>query len=227
MKHLRKRKYFFVLPAIVICLASCGNQAAEYLTSELEFADPNSETVVRARGLIELSSGPPQALLSNFGHPFIQLLSNDLDVEVSALSILTLDKSEFLTPTISNAVIDFGYLKLSTLLDTSLSVCGSNGKKKCNKAFIRTYTIGTPKAGIYNSKDDFGAPLTAGQTSLSSVGLNSTGSLTLQSITIPSNKSIITNADFPNSKYRYKADFTEAGAGTYSTTIVVEYVLTE
>jgi hypothetical protein len=138
---------------------------------------------------------------------------------------MTVDKSSFQTPTISNAVLDFGFLQLSQLLDNDLKVCGATGKEKCQTAFIRMYTTGTPSAGLYNTVDQYGAPIQAGQTTLSTVGLNSSGALYLQTLTLPNSKNVLRLTDFPNPKYNVKVDFTDAGAGTYATTLVLEYGL--
>ena len=44
-------------------------------------------------------------------------------------------------------------------------------------------------------------------------------------VNIANNKNTLQLADFPNPKYGVKVDFTDAGAGSYSSTLVVEYLL--
>ena len=89
----------------------------------------------------------------------------------------------------------------------------------------RTYTTGVAGAGIWNAADGYGAPLTTGSPA-STIGLGTTGAVNVQSYTIPSNKNVLNLSDFTGSpKYTFAADFTNAGAGTYSTTLVIEYGL--
>jgi hypothetical protein len=112
-------------------------------------------------------------------------------------------------------------------MDNNLNVCGTNGHTHCGTALIRMYTTGQPGAGLYNTTDQFGAPITAGPvTTLLPVGLGTSGAAVLQSISIPSHKHVVRLSDFsPAPNYAVQADFTDAGAGTYSTTLVVEYAL--
>ena len=94
---------------------------------------------------------------------------------------------------------------------------------------IRTYTTGRAGPGVWNDEDAYGAPIAASMDPTlpgGTVGLDPAGAYVLQSIAIPPSKHTIKLSDFtPAPRYNYKADFTEAGAGTYSTTLVVEYVL--
>ncbi len=142
---------------------------------------------------------------------------------------MTLDSHEWSVPTIQNAIVDFGFLAIGSLTDNNLHVCGPNGHSPCGTAVIRTYTTGTSGPGIWNGVDNYGAPITAalaGTPPIGNVGLDVAGAVVLQSVAIPPSKHILTLSDFaPTPRYNYKADFTNAGAGTYSTTIVVEYVL--
>jgi hypothetical protein len=142
---------------------------------------------------------------------------------------MTLDSSGWVVPTIENAVVDFGYLAISALSDNNLRVCGAAGNMKCGNAQIRTYTTGRPGPGIWNDEDAYGAPISATMdpaTPGAIVGLDPAGAVVLQSVAIPANMHRLKLSDFtPAPRYNYKADFTDAGAGTYTTTLVVEYVL--
>jgi len=91
-------------------------------------------------------------------------------------------------------------------------------------------SIGADGAGLYNSADGYGAPISSGlQNSASySIGLGPSGAATLQSFVIPANKNVLRLSDFsPTPVYQLAADFTNAGAGTYETTVVIEYLLAE
>jgi hypothetical protein len=141
---------------------------------------------------------------------------------------MSVDSSEWIMPTVSNNVVDFGFLAISGLTDNNLRVCG-NGRQRCTSAQIRMYTTGVNGAGVWNEEDQWGAPITAslaGTEPTGTVGLDVAGAAVLQSVAIPANMRILRLADFvPAPRYNVKADFTEAGAGTYTTTVVLEYVL--
>lgn len=194
---------------------------------------PNQDgVVVKARLVMNISSSsdptvnpatPPNA--SELGSP-----SGTLPVSVinAPSTSMTVDTTQFAIPTITNTLLDFGYLNISALLDNNLNVCGTTGKVHCGTAIIRIYTTGQAGAGVYNSVDQFGAPLTAGisGSGMVAVGLTVSGAGILQSMTIPSTKHTVKLADFtPTPHYDVKADFTDAGQGTYATTIVLEYAL--
>ncbi|NJM09920.1 MAG: hypothetical protein HC883_03240 [Bdellovibrionaceae bacterium] len=130
-------------------------------------------------------------------------------------------------PVISNSMLDFGKIAVSSLTDNDLRVCGANGNKKCAQAFIRIYTTGTPGAGAWNSEGGYGMPIYSNQTGSAplTVGLDAANAAVVQTIKIPNNKHVLRLSDFPNPAYELRADFTEAGAGSYSTTLVIEYGL--
>jgi hypothetical protein len=129
----------------------------------------------------------------------------------------------------SNNVVDFGYLAISGLSDNNLRVCGAAGNERCGTAQIRMYTTGVAGAGIWNDADAWGAPITAaleGTEATGTVGLDVAGAVVLQSVAIPATTRVLRLSDItPAPRYNVKADFTDAGAGTYTTTLVLEYVL--
>jgi hypothetical protein len=140
---------------------------------------------------------------------------------------MTVNSSGLVLPPITNAPLSFGELSLSGLTDNNLRVCGNNGKTKCTTAVIRIYTTGTPKSGMWNA-DGYGMPITAslGNGKTVDVGLDQAGAAVVQTVTIPSGKNVFRLSDFNVTPlYKIFSDFTEAGAGTYSTTLVVEYGL--
>ena len=223
MKYSTYITNFSILSAFTFSVSSCG-RITQTIDQDVGKDGQNSGIVVRARAIIPLSNEPFTSSTQQSARALS--VTQPTTVSNSANSSMSLDNTLFLNPAISNTIISFGFLQISNLFDNDLKVCGNNGNQKCNTALIRTYTTDTDKAGFYNASDDFGAPITAGQSSLSSVGLNAAGALTLQSISIPNNKHTIKLSDFANPKYNYQADFSDAGAGSYSTTIVIEYALT-
>ncbi len=69
--------------------------------------------------------------------------------------------------------------------------------------------------------------MTAGLSgALQTTPLSQASAVTAESYTIPSNKNTVKLSDFsPAPSFLFKGDFTDAGAGSYSTTINVELSL--
>lgn len=141
---------------------------------------------------------------------------------------MTINTGKVVVPPIKSAPLTFGSLVLSLLEDNNLRNCGTSAKEHCGHAIIRVYTTGTIGDGFYNAIDGYGAPITAtppGSKDLP-VGLGAANAAVVQSLVIPKNKNVLRLSDFsPAPEFEIKSDFTNAGAGTYSTTIVVEYGL--
>jgi hypothetical protein len=172
------------------------------------------------------------AIVSSDGKIAEFALSNPSSLPVtvvnSASSTMQVDTSGFQIPQISNAVLNFGNLKISDLMDNDLKVCGTSGHTRCGSAVIRIYTSGTAGPGLYNAADGYGAPITAalGAGPDLTVGLDAANSAVVQTYAIPNGKNVLRLSDFlvvPN--YLIKSDFTNAGAGSYATKIVIEYGL--
>jgi len=138
-----------------------------------------------------------------------------------------MSSDDFVIPTLSNDVLSFGSLKLKTLSTNDLRKCPNNPARKCKKAIIRIYTSGVAGAGFYNTEDGYGVPLLASSAlPEAEVGLGVENSYSVHEIVIPANKHTIQLSDFsPAPVINVKGDFTNAGAGTYSTTINVEFAL--
>jgi hypothetical protein len=229
------KNYFTLCLMSGILLSGCGgSNGANGLDPLPSGGEPvNDGVVVKSRATFQINFGgssqtsSDQLLPNNHTSALSASVNQPIAVTNAAASSMTLNNGAFVIPIITNQLLDFGYLELGTLMDNNLKVCGTNGNQKCTKGLIRIYTTGTSSAGLYNSADDYGAPITAGQTTLTTVGLNSVNSAVVQTITIPNNKNVLRQTDFPNPKYNVQVDFSNAGAGTYSTTLVVEYGLSQ
>jgi len=211
-------------------LIGCANtqEPGENLSDSLKPVGVTDEAgvVVRSRALlnVELGSSPVNPKWAALA---ISTPTSITVVNAAAVS-MAVDASQFVAPVISNTLLDFGLLKISDLFDNQLKVCGTSGKEKCGTALIRVYTTGQAGAGIFNALDNFGAPITAGipGSSLLPVGLDIAGAAEVHRFLIPGNKHVLRLSDLsPAPDYQILADFTNAGAGTYSTTIVLEYAL--
>ena len=162
----------------------------------------------------------------------LSIMSTSTAVPISVVnapnSSMTVDVSGFRAPSITNAVLNFGNIRISALVDNDLAVCGANAQTACTQAVIRIYTTGTAGPGIYNTAGGYGMPITAKQGSLAAlvVGLTSAAAAEMQTVTIGAGKHAVVTADLtPSPSYAVSSDFTNAGAGSYATTLVVEYGL--
>ncbi|MEI6791192.1 MAG: hypothetical protein WCK42_08435, partial [Myxococcaceae bacterium] len=150
-----------------------------------------------------------------------------ISVTNAASTSAAFSTTNFVVPSITSTVLSFGSISMTQLSDNNLAVCGSNGRTQCTGAQIRMYTTGVAGAGVYNASGGYGAPLSAGQnTTLTTVGLNSANAASLQTATIASTIHVLGLSAFSTPSYNVQADFSNAGTGSYSTTLVIEYVLT-
>ncbi len=187
----------------------------------------------KSEAIINLTTEAPtlaQHLFKAFWSTAYAASNNQTVTVVNAANTnMTIDTSNWNPPSIRNAVLDFGYLTIGSLFDNNLNVCGTGGNTKCKNAVIQIYTTGPAGSGMWNSIDSYGAPITAGLDSStpSAVSLGSTSPATLETAAIASSTHVFSQSGFsPTPKYDVKVDFSSAGAGSYSTTIVLQYGLT-
>lgn len=217
-------------------LSGCGSGVGDNPAANLRLPPvgvPDAQgIVVKSRAVTEINTGAPHALmrlingfmLSAFAAQEVISVTNGTD------TAMTMDSSQWSVPSqISSQMLNFGILAVSDLRDNNTRVCGADGKTKCTKAIIRAYTTGKPGGGLWNTADGYGSPVLmalAGEAATATVGLESAGAITLQSISIANNKNVIRETDFtPTPAYGVNADFTNAGVGTFSGTLVIEYAL--
>jgi hypothetical protein len=140
----------------------------------------------------------------------------------------TVDDSGFSVPSeIVEGDIDFGQFSLNQLRDNKMRVCGAGGSDRCTEAAIRVYTQGAPGSGFWHSVDEYGAPIKA---SSIEVGLDAADAAIVATYAIPTRKRVVKLKDFTGANNTpllipISVNFDDAGAGDYSSTIVVEYVL--
>ncbi|MBS1963276.1 MAG: hypothetical protein JST04_13760 [Bdellovibrionales bacterium] len=237
ISEIRDAVYPFTFPKAVqlsvvlislLSASACG-QGGVYSTAipqqELPpIGTPSADgVVVKSRAIVSVTptAGGSAAKFATSG-------SQAINVTNAASVSMTLSNQDWRVPTITNDVLDFGFLTVTDVKDNNLNVCGTNGNQHCGKAILRIYTTGKPGAGIWNSTDGYGMPIAAGLSgsTLGSVGLDAAGAYTLESVTLPNSKHTVKYSDFsPTPKFNVKSDFTEAGAGSYAATLVIEYAL--
>lgn len=130
--------------------------------------------------------------------------------------------ANFKLPENLDGILSYGSLDLVDLYDNNLRVCGQNGRAKCKKAMIKVFTRGEGP-GFWNSEDEYGAPIT---TEGNVIGLEPQG-LAFRTIEIGLLKFVVKLKDFaaPELQVPFSIDFTDAPMGTYSTTLVIQYLL--
>lgn len=235
---------YIVFSALFIAILSCGNPETQTIstpgpdpsepTTETASSSPNLSTmmpaigvtnpdgsVVKSRSAMNVSLGGILRSSTKF------TTSGQIPVSITneASTITEFDTSQVVMPTITNSVLNLGSISLNQFSDNNLQVCGNAGTTQCSNAIIRIYTTGTEGPGFYNTTGGYGAPITAGQSTMTTVGLGNTAAATLQTINISNTTHVLSLSSFNSPKYNLKADFTNAGAGTYTATLVIEYVL--
>lgn len=188
--------------------------------------------VIKARASIAVVPGDHDQSVASVADVFQAMNVSDkipIDIINAPNTTIKFDTSKFKIPAISNALLSFGTIALSALTDNVLNVCGNNKKAQCTKAFIRFYTAGVKGAGVWNAEGGYGMPVFAAVGNKSTVvGLNSENAAYMAQLTIPSTTHVLTLADFASAtQYALSSDFKTAGAGSYSTTLIIEYGLAD
>ena len=149
-----------------------------------------------------------------------------VNATMSPSASMTMSNASFSVPTMTSDLLSFGSLNITALRDNNLKVCGT-GTQKCTAAAFRVYTTGQSGAGVWHSTDGYGAPLNVavGTGSYSAAGLGSANADYVEQITITSGMNVVNLSNFTYPDILVQGDFTNAGAGSYSTTINVEFVV--
>lgn len=176
------------------------------------------------------SADDPTASFEVRAHFELPIAAGETHVLAFPPGVVTLQVStaKFVLPKIKNAPLSFGELSISTLTDTNTRNCGLFKMGRCSQAVIRMYTTGTAGPGLYNSAGGYGMPITVtlGSGAPQVIGLGVANAAIVQSYKIPRRKSSLSHKDFAQPMiYKINSDFTDAGAGTYTTTLVLEYGL--
>jgi len=180
---------------------------------------PGDPWIVRGRWEIPVSYGAsPMALEGRASS------TQPMTTTVAPNVTYTVDNAGFVAPTDPSGVASFGKLDVKALRDNALRVCGTNGNTRCTTAALRLYTRGTPGAGLWNTVEAYGLPITSGT---ANVGLDQGGAAVLATLTL-GNRRVVRLRDFTTTStfpVPVAADFDDAAAGSYATTLVLEYVL--
>ena len=224
-----------VLALFLLILVGCSTDPSITPNTNIDPLPPVGETaadgtIVKARAAYYISTervavfNPVNWLMSTAvaSNPGVQLINVVLATNVN----MTMDSSAFALPVMSNALLDFGYLNITALHDNDLKHCGGDGNQKCTTALFRVYTSGTTGAGLWNAADGYGAPITVSGTLSGTAGLGAANSVIVQTWTVPGNRNTVKVTDFsPAPHYNIRSDFSDAGSGSYSTTVNVEFAL--
>jgi len=211
------KKWLWGLATLIV--TACGSEDP----SANPVSIPESNIVVRATAEMPISMGGQGRL---FGRNATKKADVAIRITNPAIVSMSVDDSEIAVPEMNLNIEDFGWLEISDLRDNDLKACGPDGRTKCNRALIRMYTTGEAGAGFYNSEERYGVPILATLTAPLELGLSAAQAVVIQSLVIPDSKRVVRLEDFGAvPKYNIDGDFREAGAGSFSTTLVIEYAL--
>lgn len=219
----------WIIALLIALTVACGTDRENHRSGGTEPApapQPGGQTtwIVQTRATVNLTVHTVLGLTT-----WTSTGSDNTDVvnaTMSPTATSTMSTASFSVPTMTSDLLSFGSLNLTALRDNNLKVCGT-GAQKCTAAALRIYTTGQAGAGFYNSADGYGAPLNVavGTGSYATAGLGSANANYVEQITIAGNKNVINLSDFTYPNILVQGDFTNAGAGSYSTTINVEFVV--
>lgn len=216
----------FIILLSLLLTSGCGRKRHNHTIQDTTISKPGPDGyIVIARASLPVTIGSPDLITklmnSIIAPAYANPVTQPVTVVLAGATSMSMSNSNFSIPPMTNDILDFGTLTITSLFTNDLKKCGNNGNQKCTKALLRIYTTGAG-AGFWNSFDGYGMPLLANNTE---VGLNASGSVIMQTYNIPNNRNTVTLSNFPSPTYSIKGDFTNAGAGSYGTTINVELAL--
>ena len=188
--------------------------------------------ILKARGTIKLNLGesgwgvePTSGFFKDSDKRSLSE-SHPVSVTVASNVSFTTDGTELVAPgDLNGGLLNFGKIKVTSLTDNDLFVCGESGTDKCTEALVRSFTTGVAGEGLWNTDNGYGLPIlvndaqigfeVGGATSLYTVEIGEKNQLKLKDFTGGANKMNL----------GVKIDFGNAGIGNYSTSIVVEYLV--
>lgn len=222
-----------------LTLASCGET--------YEFARINRDTKVShippvgsyipiARAYITVKKGKSGNIVKAL--KFLSPVSTAYAAVAAAVTYVSIANTTFvvdtstLVPVLSGDAntLDLGSVTVTDLKTNQLKICGVGGNQKCTEAIIRVYTTELAGfagiSGFVNKDDSYGVDLFSGKGIADQLtGLDAIGSVTVQSFVIVANDKKLSLADFPSPTYLVEVDFSNAGAGNYEVTYVIELAL--
>jgi hypothetical protein len=220
----------YIALIVLFVLTGCGSKSSGN-TPELPQVNEvlSDGGIIRGQAVYQIESEQELAAIKFLKNIFMSFAyaasGSSTVVYTNAASVnFSIDVSNLGASGFTGNILNLGSINLSNIDDNNLKICGT-GNQKCNQAVIRVYTTGVI-AGFVNTADSYGAPLFAGNLNPSTeVGLNIAGAVQTQVISIANNKNRLRMSDFPSPTYGITSNFDNAGAGNYSATVVVEYVL--
>ena len=229
MKLNQQFQWLLSCSALVLSTASCSSYSSS-VGNPAQQLQGEEGSVGYVNGVVKVTAEIPVTIGANGEVQMAARVDSPVTIINPSAVTFALSDAAITSPPISNAMLEFGKLGIGELFDNSLNVCGSTGKKKCTKAYVQIYTIGKPGAGMWNVEGGYGMPIYANQVASPRlvVGLGASSAAVVQTVAIAANKNVLRLSDFPIAPaYEVRTDFTQAGSGTYSTTVVVEYGLLE
>jgi len=184
--------------------------------------------VVRARAVLNVSSEQPSLLTKFFNkllpNAYAALASTTVTYTNAAAVNFTISTAGLVQGSVTGTILSLGSITMSGVDDNHLKVCNPGGNTKCTQAVIRMYNTGST-AGLVHA-DGYAIPVYAGTLNPSTaLGLNVAGSVQVQNYTIPGNRNRVRLSNFASPTYAVTTDLENAGSGSFSMVLVVEYVL--
>jgi len=221
---------------VVGSLASCGTVDKSSYRSEpkpkASDLNPLRPYLLRARAVIDISSHELEASSTDSetaqnSSMIMQRLSVEsypIEGVVPARIVFDLAIDRFSAPEELIDVASYGFIDVVDLFDNSLRVCGESGREQCASASIHIFTSGTPEDGLWSEENGYGLPIL---TDTNTVGLDPEGAVTVSQVDV-SLLRVLRMSNFTADgriPIPIAVDFSDAGAGSYSSRLVIEYVL--
>lgn len=216
----------YMILVLMLLISACGVNKEDTVPSATPnevpsgtFESDEDGVVVKGRAEVFVSSD------TNGKLSYVSSGSSVVTYTNAAATAFAINVGSLTPGTFTGDTLSLGSITLSSLDDNHLKVCGVGNNQKCLKAIIRAYNSGSV-AGFVHQVDNYGAPVyITGLNPSVALGLGSANSVQTQTYTIPSNVNRVRLTHFPSPTYAVSSDFSNAGDGAFSMTLVLEYAL--
>lgn len=189
-------------------------------------------SVVRGIAVVNISSEQESAMHKVFNffqlpHAYASTATTSVVYNNAAAVTYTVNVAALVPGAFSGLNLNLGSFNITALKDDDIEVCGPLNDTQCVNAYLRVYTTGA-SSGFVNTTHvpGYSVPLyTSGINPAVPVPL-SPANLNIKTVlAMDPSKHVVNLVDFVTTSYTLKADFSNAGFGSYSATYVIEYAL--
>lgn len=234
---------------LFLLLIGCNNPYRFYMADLPPVGKPSfvDEYIIISRAVIYIQNGQivshnrykpvnlldlilPKALAYTAGTPSASINISYTNVAATSFNLTAASILSVPTLSVDGLTLNLGNIDLNTLDDNKLKVCSSvvgtqavSGTSKCNTAAIRVYAVSGDASGVFcNTAESYCIPM---KVNGNTFGIGVANAQIPLTYTIPASTNRLLKSQLGTTTFPLTVDMTNAGEGSFSSSVVVEYIL--